>query len=106
MIHGRSTYMKYKCRCDICTQDAKRYRREYKLSKGGDMKIRLDATPLITRMVSDGTIRHVDHQTWKKWLNRGLDPYTADKWCIKFGYHPAAIFGNAFYEGCTGDINF
>jgi hypothetical protein len=106
MLHNRSTYVKHKCRCDICVQDAKKYRREYKLKNGGDMNIRLDPAPLITRMVSDGAIQHVHHIIWKEWVEKGITLYAADKWCIKFGYHPATVFGNAFYEGCTGDINF
>lgn len=106
MLHNRSTYMKYKCRCDICTQDAKKYRREYKLRNGGDTDIRIDPTPLITRMVADGTIKHISHQTWRDWLSKGMSVYLADEWCTKFGYHPATVFGNAFYEGCTGDIDF
>jgi hypothetical protein len=34
------------------------------------------------------------------WLEKGIDIYWADFWCIKFGYHPVEIFGNAFYQGC------
>ena len=101
MIHGRSTYLKYKCRCDICCQDAKRYKRERKLKLGGDTDIRLDATPLINRLIADGQLALVPRGAVRGWRERGMSVYLADKWCIKLGYHPYTIFGQAFYEGAA-----
>ena len=104
MIHGRNGYTKHKCRCDICVTANKVYRREYKLANGGDMNIRLDATPLIARLIRDGQMAHVTRGMYRSWIKNGISVYNADKFCIKVGYHPYMIFGADFYEGCSSEL--
>jgi hypothetical protein len=94
-IHGRSTYLKYKCRCDICVQDARQYRETY-IPPG----IRLKPEPLIQRLTSDGRTSPITNRQLNKWLRIGLDLYTADRWAVKLGYHPYEIWGDDFYQGC------
>lgn len=99
MKHNRNTYLRYKCRCTECVEDAANYRRMRRIERGGDTDVRLPAWPLIIflRKVSDERIQHA---TLKSWLEKGVSPYTADKWCMRFGAHPAEVYGQAFYEGC------
>lgn len=99
MIHGRSSYLKYKCRCDICCQSAKQYKRERRIKLGCDIKVRLDATPFINRLITDGQLSIIPRGALRGWQANGMSVYTADKWCIKLGYHPFSVFGQAFYEG-------
>lgn len=106
MKHNRNTYIREKCRCIECVADNARYKRERKLALGGDQSIRLDATPLLMRLAKDGMTHHVSRNIRRRWVKSGIDIYRADEACIKLGYHPASIFGQSFYEGCTGEISF
>ena len=100
MIHGRSTYMKDNCRCEICVAAAKLYRDEYRRAKDPGVYMYMDPQPFIDRLTRDGMIDRVSRGTRRAWAKNGISIYRADYWCIKYGYHPAQIFGNAFYEGC------
>ena len=92
-------YRYRKCRCDVCKAAAKIERAKYrKLTDSVD--IRLDPTVLIDRIMWAGRIDEVRQRTMDEWLVQGIDIYWADWWCIKLGYHPAEIFGMAFYQGC------
>lgn len=95
-IHGRSTYLKYKCRCDICVEDARVYRANRKKPV-----LILDGELLIERLTRDGRISSVDTSARHKWKTRGMEVHNADRWAVKLGYHPYEIWGNEFYRGCN-----
>lgn len=95
-IHGRSTYLKYKCRCTICVEDAREYRRNIRPTV-----LMLDGEPLIDRLTRDGRITSIKTSATHKWKTRGLSVYLADRWAVKLGYHPYEIWGNEFYRGCN-----
>ena len=93
--HGRSTYLKHKCRCAICVEDARVYRATYRKTP-----IRLDANQLVRRLQLDGRTNAVANTLLSKWRKSGMDVYNADRWAVKLGYHPFEIWGSDFYEGC------
>lgn len=103
MKHNRSTYLNHKCRCDICTADAAKYRKERRIALGADIDLRLDATPLLMRLIKDGSLEQVSRNIRRRWIEKGIPVYRADEVCIKFGYHPAMIFGQDFYVGCNNE---
>lgn len=94
--HGRSTYMKHKCRCEICVKEAQIYRAKYKTPA-----IKLNGGPFIDRLVLDGQIINLDKRVVANWRKYGMSIYNADRWAIALGYHPAEIWGFDFYEGCA-----
>lgn len=93
--HGRSTYLKHKCRCVICVEDARQYRLTYR--KSG---VTLSAEHLVRRLQLDGRTSAVNSSLLAKWRKSGMDVYNADRWAVKLGYHPFEIWGSDFYEGC------
>jgi hypothetical protein len=93
--HGRSSYLKHKCRCEICVEDARRYRAEY--TPPG---IRLKSEPFVQRLILDGRLSAITSSQLGKWKRIGLDVYNADRWAVKLGYHPYEIWGDDFYQGC------
>lgn len=93
--HGRSTYLKHKCRCAICVEDARVYRATYRKTV-----IRLDGNQLVRRLQLDGRGGAVASNVLAKWRKNGMDVYHADRWAVKLGYHPFEIWGSDFYEGC------
>lgn len=93
--HGRSTYLKYKCRCDVCVEDARAYR-----AKRAVEAIRLKADPFIHRLTVDGRIDTVDRSSVARWKRNGMTIYWADRWAVSLGYHPYEIWGADFYQGC------
>lgn len=94
--HGRSTYLKYKCRCTICVEDAREYR-----AKIRKPVLILDGETLIKRLSVDGRLAAVNTKTTHRWRSEGLSIYSADKWAIRLGYHPYEIWGADFYRGCN-----
>jgi hypothetical protein len=97
--HGIDMYRKMKCRCDVCRNAARDMRAKYR-PLSDSKKIRLDPQPLIDKLIATNQLYEVHQSKWQGWLEKGIDIYWADFWCIKFGYHPVEIFGNAFYQGC------
>lgn len=93
--HGRSTYLKHKCRCEICVEDARIYRAKYTACT-----VRLQAEPFITRLTLDGRMNGVNKSVAAKWRKHGMSVFNADKWAIALGYHPVEIWGSDFYQGC------
>ena len=96
--HGTSGY-RYKCRCEICV-NAQKAARNKNRPLSDSAKVRLDATPLIERLAMADQLDQVDPAVIRRWERDGIDVYWADKWCLKFGWHPANVFGQAFYAGC------
>lgn len=99
--HGTSGY-KHKCRCEICVaaQSAARTKSRYRDERSVSVKLRLDPAPLIRRLEVTEQLDMIDPKTIRRWQRLGMDVYFADKWCLKFGWHPAEVFGQAFYAGC------
>lgn len=97
--HGRSSYLKYHCRCDICVTDAKAYRKRYR-ETNINAGLRVDATPLLDRLERDGRTFAVASKTKSRWRDEGIELYSADKWSVSLGYHPIEIWGQDFYRNC------
>lgn len=99
MKHNRNTYLRHKCRCEECCADAAEYKRRRRIEQGGDTDVRLPGAPLLffVRRMSDERVQHAVAQSW---LNKGVSPYTVDRWCTRFGVHPTEIYGLDFYRGC------
>lgn len=95
-VHGRSTYLKYKCRCEVCVKANSVYRKNIRQSV-----LRLDADRFIDRLTKDGRITSIHTGVISKWRQYGLDIFQADRWAVKYGYHPYEIWGNDFYKGCN-----
>lgn len=100
--HGRSTYLKYKCRCDICVTDAKEYRERYRRNNI-NAGLRVDATPLLDRLWRDGRYSAIEASIKSRMRDEGIELYNADKWAIRLGYHPIEIWGQDFYRGAFAD---
>ena len=97
--HGASMYRRRGCRCDVCCAGMSSTRKKYRpLAMSSD--VRLDAKPLIEFLTKAEQLQYLDNHTLTRWGQDGLSVYTADKWCLRFGLHPAEIFGYKFYEGC------
>ena len=97
--HGRSAYMKYKCRCTICVTEAQAYRKKYR-ETNINAGLRLDATPLLARLDIDERVGAVKSSIKSRWRAEGIEIYAADTWATKLGYHPIEIWGQSFYVGC------
>lgn len=97
--HGMPMYRYRRCRCDICCAAMRDERRKYR-KKSDSVDIRLDPAPLIARLQWGDRLEYINNQTIARWLEDGIDVYLADFWCMKFGWHPAEVFGSAFYQGC------
>lgn len=95
--HGRSTYLKYKCRCDICCTEARAYRKRFR-EANINAGLRVDATPLLDRLLQDERHGAVPARTKSRWRAEGIELYNADTWAIRLGYHPIEIWGQDFYR--------
>ena len=101
MIHNRTTYVKYKCRCSVCVAANSEYKKRYR--PVATYRLRLDSAPLISRLERDGRLTAVSNRCLNRWTREGIELYNADRTCIKLGYHPTEIWGNQFYEGCHSE---
>jgi hypothetical protein len=99
-VHGANGYRNHKCRCDVC-RDGNRLNSAKYRPKSDNLKIRLDATPLIRKLTLDGRLEAVDNSKLTIWRRTGIDLYAADRWCIRLGYHPIEIWGQEFYLGAA-----
>ena len=102
--HGYSGYRERKCRCEVCCAAAALLRKKYR-KRSDNVWIRLSAEPLIKKLQESDQLFLVNADVLYKWRNTGLDIYNADKWCLKFGWHPVEVFGQAFYVGCFDEEN-
>lgn len=97
IVHSLARYRFYKCRCDLCVAAHAAYnasRRKHRL-----IAAHIDPAPLIEmirrsgEMVSNGGLcKQVE-----RWETRGIDVYEADRQCVKRGYHPFEVFGEAWF---------
>ncbi len=99
MTHGYSMYRYRGCRCEICKRGAFEVRNKYR-KKSDNMWVRLDVTPFIEKLTENGQLFHIEKSYLDNWRAKGIDVYSADKWCLKFGWHPAEVFGHSFYINC------
>ena len=95
--HGITGYQRYKCRCETCVEAAKAVRARHR-PYSYNSKVRLDAQVLIDRLDADG--RWYDRNMARRLIQEGVSVYAADRWAVRYGYHPYEIWGDAFYEGC------
>lgn len=98
--HGASAYRNRGCRCDVCKEATRLAKIKYR-PKSDAVKVRLDATPLIDKITRDGRLEAVENSRISQWRKAGIDLYAADRWCIRLGYHPIEVWGQAFYRGAT-----
>jgi hypothetical protein len=89
-----------------CTKHVVRFRRHGSPLAGGPFP---DKTPrrwsLEPLLAAIGRTQHdlpgilnVSHDTVYIAATRGMRDYTADRWCCRFGYHPASIYGHEWFE--------
>lgn len=100
VTHGASAYRNRGCRCDVCKEANRVQKLKYR-PKSDAIKVRLDATPLIDKITRDGRLEAVENSRISQWRKAGIDLYAADRWCIRLGYHPIEVWGQAFYLGAT-----
>lgn len=92
-------YRQQGCRCDICLEGRRAQRAQYTHgTRKDEVKLRLDPTPLLDLLTANDELWRIRHQSLRNWRTNGIDIYWADHWCIKLGYHPAQVFGQAFYQ--------
>lgn len=117
-IHGTYTmYNTGRCRCEDCKVAAAEKRAHYRdvhAPKPGDqpkkdysvrygsVKVKLSPEPLIEFICSTREVDNILRRDMKMWRRNGLDLYYADKLAIRYGAHPALIWGDDFYQGCEG----
>lgn len=94
--HGITGYQKYACRCETCVDAAKQVRARHR-PYSDNSKLRLSGQTFIDRLVKDE--RYYDRNMALRIIKEGLSVYAADRWAVKYGYHPYEIWGDAFYEG-------
>jgi hypothetical protein len=95
--HGVSMYRYRKCRCQVCKDAMTVQRKLYRKLK---RRLYIPADPLIAKLERIGKLSEIESGILKSWRFKGINIYSADYWCLKYGYHPAEIFGQAFYTGC------
>lgn len=101
--HGASAYRNRGCRCLEC-KEANRIKSAKYRPNSDSVKVRLDATPLIDKITKDGRLEAVENSRISQWRRLGIDLYAADRWCIRLGYHPIEVWGQAFYLGATEEM--
>lgn len=95
--HGVSMYRYRNCRCQVCKDAMNVQRKLYRKLK---RRFYISADPLIAKLERIGKLSEVESGIVKSWRLKGISVYSADYWCLKYGYHPAEIFGQEFYTGC------
>ena len=96
--HGVSRYRGYKCRCDLCVAayaEFNRLRRKHT----DEVQVMIDPAPLIALVLAEdfrpgGAV----HRQVRRWEENGLDVYEADRQCVRRGFHPLEVFGDAWLE--------
>lgn len=86
------------CRCDIC-REAKSISRL--AGRPRPSKLKLPIQPFVDALERAGQSHMLDKHRVYQWRNAGgINVYWADVWAVRFGFHPAEIWGMDFYEGC------
>jgi hypothetical protein len=70
-----------------------------------DRARRLPLAPLLDLLAKRGTrtsanVAGAGHSgaTWSRWLHDGVPIGAADRLAVQHGYHPAEVWGSAFYD--------
>lgn len=92
--HGRASYCKMICRCQICTDAHNEYSSKWKRDRTVG---KLNAKPLIEVSLKSPTF-NIRPDTLNNILENGVDVFTADRYCIEMGYHPMQLYGFKFYQ--------
>lgn len=97
--HGTARY-RQGCRCDICVETMRAYRRQFKPLSDAS-KLMLSVEPLLERLYLAGRLSEVDNHCLYRWRKNGnmMNIYWADRWAIRYGFHPFEIWGWDFYKG-------
>lgn len=98
--HGRTGYLRHKCRCDICREANRLYRRQHRENQVKLELPKLPGAPLVRLLELDGQLEALNPAYKFRWLRYGLSVYSADVMAVKFGYHPYEVWGDDFYVGC------
>lgn len=101
LIHNRTMYVKYKCRCEVCVRANSLYKLKHRKTR--TYPLRLDGQVFVDRLRADDRTEAVSRKSVERWLKNGIELYAADRMCVKLGYHPVEIWGQAFYEGVAGE---
>lgn len=96
--HGITGYQRYKCRCETCVTAARISRDRYR-PRSSVFGVRLDGARFIRRLELDG--RFYERNMAQRALKDGFSVYAADRWAVKYGYHPYEIWGDDFYQGVS-----
>lgn len=110
--HGPSAYKRGTCRCDNCRaaylERRKVWRKNYEARhfsvRNGSSKLMLDVAPLVNYLTRTGELEQLNRVSLRRWLRDGISVYTADVMCIRFGVHPALVFGDVFYSDLEQDL--
>lgn len=92
--HGRSAYLKKICDCNICLSANTAYKTDW--ARKRRVK-RLNGEPIV-RLLSNTNEIKTNSYTLEYLSKNGVDVYTADRYCIALGYHPAQLYGFQFYK--------
>lgn len=98
--HGRKAYNTGLCRCEVCREESKDYRRQLAEDRKRPAPPRLSCEPLIRALDRAGRLGEVEYSKIHRWRKDGMDLYAADVVAIRLGFHPATIWGADFYAGC------
>ena len=95
--HGINGYKKNGCRCEKCQAAYDSY--NMKRRKYPELAPKIDAEPLIAFIIESGEkITGGLGQQFERWRRSGVDLFVADSHCVKRGYHPFEIFGDAWWD--------
>jgi hypothetical protein len=105
--HGLRGYKKYKCRCNICSEEyfQAKVRENIKNRKALIKHYMIAAEPLIALYKETiGRLNANQRRLVSKWETNGISVYDADVYSIRLGYHPYEIFGESYFEGLQEEI--
>ena len=105
--HGMRGYKVHKCRCETCVGGFMAYkaRQSLKNRKAAIKHHIIDGKPLAELFKSlHGRLDTSQRRLVKRWTTVGISVYEADKYAVRFGYHPYEIFGESYFEGLDEEI--
>ena len=97
--HGIGMYRYRKCRCEICSAAMRAERRKYR-KVNDDTNVKLSFAPMEQWLTRRGYMDLVENTSVRRWREKGVSIYTIDSLCVRYGVHPAQVYGSAFYSGC------
>lgn len=95
--HGIYSYKHLGCRCAECCLAHEKYLVRYR--KNPEKAPMIDPEPLIAFIVGRGEpITASIARQFDRWRRNGVDMFIADGHCVRRGYHPYEVFGEAWYQ--------